>query len=529
MQFDPVSYADLRRVDRDDPENWCLWTLATRNAQARGDAIVAVDGTRRLSFAALLAQAERMASALAGLGIGPGDSVSSQLPNWSEALVLFLATMRLGAVANPLMPTYRRRELNHVLNQMKSKILVIPGLFRQTDYPAMVAELDAPGLEHVVVCRGAVPGLMQWDDLMESQGAPLEPPLLEPDVPSIVIYTSGTSGMPKGVVHSQRNLIFDSWTSAINSRSGSRDVGVVPSSLAHIGGVCHANIIPQILGAKMVLIDVWNPAEAARIFEREGATWMTGATPFLKDLLESPEVPREAIRAMRTFRCGGADVPPQLVRAAQAAGIDVVRCYGSTEIPTISGVTGDDYELSATTDGRIHEDVQLRVVDPEDESRILGFGELGEIQGRGAEQFLGYRDPSLNAEAVTSDGWVRMGDLGTVDAAGFVTILGRKKDIIIRKGENISAREVEDLLLEHPLVQDAAVIGLPDGERGQMVTAVLITRDGAQIARDAMTRFLDGLGVARQKYPERYEFVAAFPMTGSGKVQKAALREMFGG
>ena len=519
-------YDFLNSLDPSDPAHWSIWEHAVRRAEDTPDAHFAVAPSLELTFSQLVRDSEVLAARLHALGVQAGDSVSYQLPNSYEALIVFLAAMRLGAIANPLMTTYRARELRHILKEMRSKILFIPSVYRRQDYRDLVRQVDLPDSVHVVVC-GESGGFTPFDKLMSGDNAGAAPDYLRrPDDVAVVVYTSGTSGMPKGVQHSQRTLIYDSYTAAINALAGAADVSLVPSSFAHIGGLCHAHIVPLLLGSTMCFLDTWSVDAAVALIRERRITWTTGPTPFLADLLAHPAGGAGAIASLRTFRCGGADVPSSLILRAQKAGIDAVRCYGCSEMPTISGVSGGAPERAAYTDGQIHAHVRLRIVDARD-GRVLSFGQVGEIEVQGPELFLGYRDEEATSAAMTDDGWLRTGDLGSVDADGFVTVAGRKKDIIIRKGENISAREIEELLAEHPEIEDVAVIGLPDAERGEMVTAVIVTRDRGQLSIEDLRLFLDGIGVARQKYPERVECIDVLPRTGTGKIQKESLRTLF--
>jgi cyclohexanecarboxylate-CoA ligase len=277
------------------------------------------------------------------------------------------------------------------------------------------------------------------------------------------------------------------------------------------------------------LVDVWQPEEGAALIERERCTWTCGATPFLQGLVYDPAVRKHDISSLRVFRCGGADVPPKLIRDAHALGLQAFRSYGSSEHPTVSGIAGDDPDKAATTDGRVHDHVEIRIADLDDERHILPPGEVGEIQTRGPDRFLGYRDAALDRDALTVDGWLRSGDLGFLDADRYLTIVGRRKDIIIRKGENISAKEIEDVLSEHPAIEQVAVIGLPDQERGEIVTAVCVLKSGASFSFDDMTRHFGGTEIAKQKFPERLEVVGALPMTAAGKIRKSELRERYTG
>jgi cyclohexanecarboxylate-CoA ligase len=303
----------------------------------------------------------------------------------------------------------------------------------------------------------------------------------------------------------------------------------MPSPLTHVSGLVHAVLTPAALGTSAVLMPRWDPARALDLIRRERVTYMVGAPTFLRDLAEAAPPEPAPDRSLRLFSCGGADVDPTMLRAAAARlGCVAKRVYGSTEFPTVSTTGPDDPpERHTGSEGRPIAPVRIRLVDEQD--RPVPVGDEGEILARGPECFLGYRDAAMNADAFTADGWFRSGDLGVLDAEGYLRITGRRKDVIIRKGENVSAREVEELIATHPGVHEVAVIGLPDPGAGEIVCAVLRLRPGAA-APDVATlgEHLLAAGLSKRKLPERVELLADFPRTDSGKVAKRRLRERFG-
>ena len=505
-----------------------VWGRVRANAQQRGRETVIVAGERHIDFATLADEAESIAAALHARGLKQGDVISFQLPNWAEAIVIVLAILRIGAIANPIVTIYRQRELGHILRDARAKAIFVPESLRGFEHAQAVADLALPGVERIFTVRGQG---KKWPDyealLREGRTLPAAPEATRSvDELAVILYTSGTSGAPKGVMHSQKTLLIDSTASLRFAGVQPGQPNLVVSPIGHITGLNHACFVPQIAGTRMVLMEEWNPVRAAQLIASERVHWMAGATPFLQALLDDPNIDPADLATLKTFRCGGADVPVQLIRAAAARGIEATRCYGCTEVPTVSGITPGDPERNATTDGKVHDEVDIRVVALDDETRMLSPGESGELQVRGPEMFLGYTDPQQTAEAVTPDGWFRTGDIGRVDGERYVTVMGRRKDIIIRKGENLSAREIEEVLSEHPDVIEVAVIGLPDPQRGEMVTAVVRSRNPNLVLGD-ITRFLDGVGLARQKYPERLELVDTMPMTPAGKIRKVELRERF--
>lgn len=508
-------------------EDWLIWNYLRRVAAAKPDvtAVVARDG--RTTFSELLQRAELVASALVAQGIKPGETISYQLPSCVEAMAVVLGALRVGIIANPIVPIYRQRELGFILKEARSRLLFVPGIEKNIDYVALACDVADDDLL-IVNCGAPHADAMSFEDFISLGRGPLPLDIgPSPDDDAFLIYTSGTVAEPKGVRHSQRTLMIDAMSIAETTELTEEDVIFLASPITHITGLLYSHFLPLLHGNRLCLVDVWKPAEVAALIEREGCTWTTGATPFLQGLIGDPIARQHDLSSLRVFRCGGADVPPKLIRDAHEAGIRAFRSYGSSEHPTMTGFFNDDPEKAATTDGRVHDHVRMRIVAP-GTLTLLPAGEAGEIQTQGPEQFLGYRNAALDADAFTQDGWLRTGDLGTLDNQGYLTVVGRLKDIIIRKGENISAKEVEDVLMEHPAIDNVAVVGLPDEERGEMVTAICVLRSGATFSFLDMQQILSKAGLAKQKYPERLEYVDALPATPSGKIRKSELRKTYG-
>ena len=507
-----------------------IWHAFAATAQRVGARSAVVEGDARTSFTALADAAERLAGGLAARGVAAGDVVAFQLPNWTETLVVLLAAARLGAVANPILPIYRRREVRFILAESAARVVFVPGRYRDCDHAAMVRDLRAelPALADVVVVR-ETPARDEsaWRDVAV---VPAAPPAADGSAVALLIYTSGTTADAKGVLHSHDTLLAE--TRSLGSVHGldERDVVLMPSPLTHISGIVHALLVPAVFGTTAVLVDRWEPGDALARIAAEGVTYMVGAPTFLRDLAHHPELARHDVRRFRLFSCGGAAVDPTLVREAAARlGCVAKRVYGSTEFPTITTTGPDDPpERRVDSEGRAIGANELRLVDEADAP--VPAGQEGEILARGPECFLGYRNPALDAESFTADGWFRTGDLGTLDAAGYLRITGRRKDIIIRKGENISARELEDLLAAHPAVAEAAIVGLPDAIAGEIACAVVRLRPGAPTPTLAgVAEHLTAQGLSRRKLPERLEVVDDFPRTASGKIVKRVLRERLAG
>jgi cyclohexanecarboxylate-CoA ligase len=442
----------------------------------------AVDATRRLTYAELDAFVDSVGSGLQARGVQPTDVVSSQLPNCIEALALCFATGRVGAVHNPIVMIYREREVAFIRGEARSAVFI---------------DAVADGVFHAPL--GAVPAHVPSDL----------------DAPRFLLYTSGSTSDPKGVLHSDRTLLAECAAQAGYHGMDDSEVFVMPSPIAHVSGLLYGELLPMWLGATSVLMPSWDPARFLELVEAEHGTFCGGATPFLEGAVDHPDVAGRDLSSLRLFPCGGADVPPDLIRRAMARlRVRTGRGYGSTEFPSITSSAGPDEpdDKRAETDGRPIGANRVRIVD-------------GEIQARGPELFLGYRDPSLDADAFTDDGWFRTGDLGVLDADGYLTVTGRLKDIVIRSGEKLSAREIEDLLHDHPQVRAVAIVAVPDTRTGERACACVVPRDGiAPPTLDDLGAFLAARGVSRRKLPEQLLVVAELPMTASGKVNKQDLR-----
>jgi cyclohexanecarboxylate-CoA ligase len=485
-----------------------------------------VDGDRTIDYGELRDLVGRVGAALQRLGVGRGDVVTFQLPNWWEASVLYHAITWIGAVANPVVPIYRERELRFILQQARPRLLVLPESFRGHDYAAMAttltAELETAHRPEVVLVRTHEQGASQYrsfDHLVTHDGAGA-PPVDDPDAICLLLYTSGTTADPKGALHSHQTLVYEARSIVRWFELGASDRVFMPSPVTHITGVLYGILTPPMTGTFCVLQEVWDPATAVDLIEEHECRFMVGATPFLQGLVDEYAA-RARASAIRVFGCGGADVPPELIRRARAV-LDacVVRMYGSTEFPTsCSGGLDDPVEIAADTDGLPIGPVEHLIDGPDADG-------VGELLLRGPELFLGYLDSSLNDDAFTPDGFFRTGDFASIAAAtGAVTIHGRKKDIIIRGGENISAKEIEDLLYEHPSVQEVAVVAMPDARMGEKVCAVVVP-SGDPPTLDEFVSYLGRKQLAKQKLPERLELVAELPKTASGKVQKFVLRDL---
>jgi cyclohexanecarboxylate-CoA ligase len=484
-----------------------------------------IEGARRTTFAELLRRAEKLARALHEIGLRPGDAIAYQLPNWTETIVVVHAIGVLGAVATPVAPTHGRREAEFILRESGARAVVVPGIFRGVDHRelANVLRVELPTLEHVIVARGESGDAVALGDLEGSPDTTI-PAMTSncADDTAFLIYTSGTTADPKGVLHTHQTLLAEARSLEAVHALSSSDTVLMPLPLTHISGIIHAMLVPATLGTTAVLMDRWEPAAGLGLIRTERVTYMVGPPIFVQGLCDVASGP---IDGFRLFSCGGADVTPATIQAAETQlGCVAKRVYGSTEFPTVTTTGPDDLpEKRQHTEGRAIGAAELRIVD--EQGHTCPPGMEGEVVARGPECCIGYRNATLDAASFADDGWFRTGDLGIVDDAGYLRITGRKKDIIIRKGENISAREVEELLVRLADVAEAAVIGIPDPETGERACAVVRARAGATLTLQTLTEHLRLQGLSTRKLPERLVLVAEFPRTASGKICKAVLRE----
>lgn len=495
-----------------------------------------VDRDKRVTYLQLGQMVDRMALGLLGLGITRGDVVSFQLPNWLEAVVIHHAVAKIGAITSPILPIYRSTEVKYMLEHSESSLLIIPREFRRFDYINMIDELrkELPALKHILVIgRNKLPeGMLSFEEFMETKwedrGDPMGLKRIKPDPNEVmlIMFTSGTEAEPKGVLHTYNTLGHECRSSIDAWQLREDDVLLIGNPVTHIGGLLHGLEMPQMLKAKLVLMDIWNPDRAIEIIEKERCTFATGATPFLLGIIQSPALVEHDLSSLRSFPCGGAGVPPSAIRdfASRFPACHVGRGYGSTEYPTVSvNFLDEPLDKASERDGIPVLGTEVKIVD--DKGREVPIGVSGEIVVRGPECFVGYLNPELNKIYFDKDGWFHTGDLGRIDEDGYVEVTGRKKDIIIRGGENISAKELEDVLFTHPDIDEVAIVGMPDPIMQEKVCAYVIPKPGRTITFDELVSFLQRKNIAKQKFPERLEIVDKFPMTASGKVQKFILRQ----
>ncbi|WP_047309611.1 cyclohexanecarboxylate-CoA ligase [Rhodopseudomonas palustris] len=488
---------------------------------------------RRFSYRELATLADRVAVGLSRLGIGRGDVVAMQLPNWWQFTVLYLACSRIGAVLNPLMPIFRERELSFMLKHGEAKVLVVPKSFRGFDHEAMARGLqpDLPGLRTIVVVDGG--GADDFDTLLTTPewekeadaAAILSRSRPSPDDITQLIYTSGTTGEPKGVMHSANTLIANIVPYAQRLALRESDVILMASPMAHQTGFMYGLMMPIMLRASAVLQDIWDPTKAAELIRAERVTFTMASTPFLTDLTREVKESSEPVPSLKTFLCAGAPIPGPLVEQAQAGlGAKIVSAWGMTENGAVTLIKLDDNDkLASTTDGCPLPGVEVKVIDGD--GKALPPNQIGRLVVRSCSNFGGYlKRPHWNG--TDADGWFDTGDLAYMTADGYIRISGRSKDVIIRGGENIPVVEIEALLYKHPAVAQVAIVAYPDERLGERACAVVVPKAGASIDFAAMVEFLKAQKLALQYIPERLVVRDAMPATPSGKIQKFRLREM---
>ncbi len=507
-----------------------LVDVAREAARREPERVLLREGDQALTRGQAWQQALRLSGYFLSRGLAPGDVISFQLPNWIETAIIALAARMCGLIINPIPPNYREAELSYILRDCGSKLIFVPEIFRKFDYRELVEKLRMrlPKLRDVIAVRGNrsemdLTTLLSGPAIDES-----ELPKVDPSSVMIAMYTSGTTGPPKGVLHTHYGYDYRVRSMGEAWEIGPADVVFMPSPVTHITGAYWVLDMPWVRGCVGVLIDVWSPDAAITCIERGGCTISGGATPFLHQLLEIGRTRPEALRTLRLFFCGGTTVSADLIRTA---GQEFPQClffraYGSTEGPTTTlGIRSrDQATMGAETDGEVVPPTEVKIVDPAGDAP-LADGQEGEIMTRGPEQFVGYLHPQDNKGSFDEGGFFRMGDLGRRVHGDYLVITGRKKDIIIRSGENISPKEVEDVLLAHPAVGDVAIVAMPSATTGEKGCAFIIPRPGARLDLPEMRRFLEAAGLARQKFPEHLVLVEDLPRVPSGKVRKDVLRQ----
>ncbi|MHB8667216.1 MAG: cyclohexanecarboxylate-CoA ligase [Burkholderiales bacterium] len=485
----------------------------------------------RFTYRELAAMADRVAVGLARMGVGHHDVVSCQLPNWWQFTVTYLACSRIGAVLNPLMHIFRERELSFMLKHGEAKVAIVPKSFRGFDYEQMITDLRPvlPDLKHVVVVGGA--GANSFDALLSGPENEADARAIltrdrpGPDEVTQLIYTSGTTGEPKGVMHTANTLLANIIPYSERLHLDANDVILMASPMAHQTGFMYGLMMPIVLRAGAVLLDIWEPIKAIDLIRAENVTFTMASTPFLTDLSKSVADSGKSIPTLRTFLCAGAPIPGPLVeQARKALGSKIVSAWGMTENGAVTLIElDDDDERAFNTDGRALPGAELKVVDANGAG--LPANQVGGLLVRSCSNFGGYlKRPQWNS--TDAEGWFDTGDLARMDERGYIRITGRSKDVIIRGGENIPVVEVEALLYRHPAVAVVAIVAYPDERLGERACAVVVPKAGQSIDLPSIVDFLKSRKIAVQYIPERLVVLETMPTTPSGKVQKFKLREM---
>ncbi|MDP3674265.1 MAG: AMP-binding protein [Novosphingobium sp.] len=480
-----------------------------------------------LTLAEIYARGECAAGNLRCLGVAPGNIVALQLPAWAEWLVAAVAVARCGAVLLPVVSIYGAKELGFILRQSRAKVLITPGRFRKADFGRIVAECGRlPALRQHIVVGEVFKGAMPWGAL-EQPGDPVSATEADPDAMAMLVYTSGTTAQAKGVCHSNRTLLAEISATAWQRRELDDERVFSPWPPGHVAGAI--TLLRFLAGhTELVLADQWDAAVAAELIERRAIN-SASFTPFhLQGILDAADRDGRDLSSLANCLVGAAPVPAGLIARAEARGLHPYRSYGSSEHPTVTaGNPGDPIAKRLGTEGRPTRGCEIAFVGEMGE--FVPDGEKGELVTRGPELFVGYFDRALDEQAFLPGGWFRTGDIGHRDADGYLVITDRLKDVIIRGGENISSREVEDVLFAHPGVVEAAVVAAPDERLGEIVCAFVVAAPGAEPTLESLRAHFAAAGLARAKAPERLEIVSGLPRNATGKVLKHELRRIAGG
>lgn len=529
-----LTFNEQRRAAYRQQGLWGYASLADywqQTARAMPDKIAVVDNHgASYTYSALDHAASCLANWMLAKGIESGDRIAFQLPGWCEFTVIYLACLKISAVSVPLLPSWREAELVWVLNKCQAKMFFAPTLFKQTRPVDLILPLQnqLPQLQQIVGVDKLAPATSSLSlSQIIADNTPLTTAITtHGDELAAVLFTSGTEGLPKGVMLTHNNILASERAYCARLNLTWQDVFMMPAPLGHATGFLHGVTAPFLIGARSVLLDIFTPDACLALLEQQRCTCMLGATPFVYDLLNLLEKQPADLSALRFFLCGGTTIPKKVARECQQRGIKLLSVYGSTESSPHAVVNLDDpLSRFMHTDGYAAAGVEIKVVD--DARKTLPPGCEGEEASRGPNVFMGYFDePELTARALDEEGWYYSGDLCRMDEAGYIKITGRKKDIIVRGGENISSREVEDILLQHPKIHDACVVAMPDERLGERSCAyVVLKAPHHSLSLEEVVAFFSRKRVAKYKYPEHIVVIEKLPRTASGKIQKFLLRK----
>ncbi len=507
----------------------------------RPDLLAVVDARRSMTYAQLRDDSYRVAAGLLERGVQSGDRVAIQLPNWLEYLVLHCALVRIGAITCLITPMSRGREVQGMLRIASANWLVIPRAFRGFDYLGMARELctNFPSLQLIVLeehehaqTRETIndADVHLWEqiakkpcDIASQQAIDRMKP--NPDDITEVVFTSGTTGDPKGVMHTSNTLYAPQLAMAQSLNLGVGCVLHMASTLGHQTGFLNGVRLPIQVGGTIVLQDVWKPETFVELIAKHQIEVSSGSATFLMDLLKAKNLDQYDLSSLRVFRAGGGPIPVALVKDAETrlTKLKVLRGWGQTENGVVTLTRLDDtVEVRAQTDGYVQPGMEIRIVD--ESQRQVNFGIEGCVQVRGAFMSPNYANSPELMSTYYHDGWFDTGDLAVMDEREYIRITGRLKDIVIRGGENIPVHYVENVLFEDPRVMEVSIVGMPDERLGEKCCAFVIPTEGWKLTLKMMQDFLASKDVAVQFWPERLELVDNLPRTANGKVQKATLR-----
>lgn len=505
-----------------------LFDALAQGAELKPDAYLCLESDERPGKVVLgdaFDQSVKLAGALYSLGIRAGDVVAVQLPNWIESALLSQAIWILDAVLLPITSIYTAADLIYILNDANAKALFIPGKWRRRDYRDDIAAVrrDTQVDEIITLAETSPIGGIDWPTFLSLQTDFLPLRRAKSDDTAAIIYTSGTTSRPKGVIHTHNTLLFETQKGVGfygNERFSNQ---ISPWPFGHIASLISV-LRWSIDGVNTLLSDRWDAPFVARIVKQYQIAATTGVPYFLSSMMDAADADGIDISCLKNYGTGAANVPGDLVRDCNERGIHCYRIYGSTEHPTVtSGMPEDSLEKRITTDGRPLPGCEVRIVD--DKGNDVPVGVEGEITIIGPEQFICYTRDEHNTSAFLPGGWFLTGDIGRIDDEGYLTITDRKKDIIIRGGENISSREVEEALNQHPLIQECAAIASPDLRLGEKVCVYVVVKEGAQLTLEEITEHCGQLHLAKQKWPEVLQFIEQLPRNATGKIQKHFLRD----
>ena len=513
-----------------------LWQEIERQVEIRPDKPFIIDDSTQLTFRQTKSLAGSLAAGLTSIGIGPGDRVAVQIPNWVEFAPIVIAISRVGAIAVPIQPIYRDNEVAHILATAEVDAVFTAGEHRGFDFDRMYGRLrpTAPRLREVIAVRA--PEARFATRTFESLASPNPPASLETGLPTqagaddpfAIIFSSGTTSKAKGCLHTLNTARTPAIVQGEAYSYTAEDVQFGPSPLTHTTGIMSSFLMPLIHGATSVIMAKWDPAEGVRTIEHHRCTGTINASTFLHALLRAYQPQEHDLSSMRYWTLAGAPIPASLVAQAEEAmpGLRVLSQYGRTENMTTTMCAIDDEPArSLTSDGRALRGQEVVVLGPGDE--VLPPGEEGEIAYRGSMSLLSYLGmPEQTAEMFTAEGYSKSGDLGIMDESGFLRVTGRLKDIVVRGGLNISVRQVEDELASHPAVDQVAVVSMPDELLGERACCYIVPTSGYEaLTLGEIKDYLLSRGLAVQKVPERLEIVTEMPTTATGKIQKNLLRD----